>query len=105
MSATNEKIIETAAALNQAAVETSLGNGAVEAASALGNQVGPVFAAAAPESAVQSIFSEARQFTAMYCSRLSMLVHTVATTGSSFGRKSISASATGAVASAELEGR
>ena len=52
MSATNEKIIETAAALNQAAVETSLGNGAVEAASALGNQVGPVFAAAATESAV-----------------------------------------------------
>ena len=55
------EVAETAATLNQTADETSPGNGAVVAESALGNQVEPVLTAAAAESAGQSIVTEAGQ--------------------------------------------
>ena len=55
------EVAETAATLNQTADETSPGNGAIDAESALGNQVEPALAAAAAESAGQSIVTEAGQ--------------------------------------------
>jgi len=59
--AANENITATAATLNQTADGSSPGNGAIDAESALGNQVEPALAAAAAESAVQSVITEAGQ--------------------------------------------